>query len=211
MGLYDTVAAIGDPYDGENGLNLTINTDKVGQIRHVMMASEFRRAFDLISFDGLFDEKKNFDNIKQRWFLGAHSNGGGGYGLVIDEDYKLVTGKERLLFEQGKMNTISQLTRAWMTGEAFNAGAPISKISGMDGLLPMFSEMTLEEVEKNFVHNSSVGWKYFNSWFRKERTIYSPFKGEEGYDASYEDMKNEWFKQKYIIIKEAADGMVEGR
>ena len=227
LGIFDTVASVGIPGNDIDFLNLKVDPDKVAQTSHAMMINENRGAFPVISLDDINQPK--IDNIKQRWFLGAHSNGGGGYGFVVDEEatranativYKMtkragkfstrtktrIPGKEVLMLDQGKENKIADLTLAWMIGEAINAGAPVSKLTGMQGLIPMFEKMSVEEIRRNYVHDSKGSALYIFDWGSTTRKVISPYKGSSVV-ISETQLINFWKDQKAVILEEASDGI----
>lgn len=93
LGIYDTVGALGIHALGIPGLNGALDaghnirpTSIIQKCRHAMAIDEHRSSFRLttmLDFEENDQESKSVksfkDNIRQRWFAGAHSNVGGGY------------------------------------------------------------------------------------------------------------------------------------
>lgn len=70
LGLWDTVASMGDPLDKDEPFDLTIPPG-VEKVVHLAALDEQRRPFDVVLVDA-------DDRVEEVWFPGAHGNIGGG-------------------------------------------------------------------------------------------------------------------------------------
>lgn len=71
LGLWDTVASMGNPYDKRESVDLTIPAG-VETVLHLVAIDEQRQEFDVVLID-------RDDRVEEVWFPGAHSNVGGGH------------------------------------------------------------------------------------------------------------------------------------
>lgn len=120
IGVWDTVGAIGTPFDGLRELISRFirpiwfadNTlgPEVARARHALALDEERRTFH----PELWNEQDGADvRIKQVWFAGAHSNVGGGYpkqGMsLVTLDWMINEARQAgLRFNSGDLNFISE-------------------------------------------------------------------------------------------------------
>lgn len=81
IGVWDTVGALGIPYTSlsATGLYRFHDTELSGIVEHAYQAlalDEHRAAYEAVLWTG---EEKPGQKVEQKWFIGAHSNVGGGY------------------------------------------------------------------------------------------------------------------------------------
>lgn len=122
LGVWDTVGALGVPgtFLSEHGKYAWHDTELSGIVDHAchaMALDEHRAAYDTalwVTDDGR--PKASNIAIEQRWFVGAHANVGGGYGL---ED------------------TLADIPLAWMMGRAQAAGLKLDGFSAAAGAWQM--------------------------------------------------------------------------
>jgi uncharacterized protein (DUF2235 family) len=101
LGLFDTVAAFGVPFNRVNlGWDLTLPPN-VDSCVHAMALDESRPSFQLTRLTG--DDPVSADRVREVWFRGAHCDIGGGAGNL----------------------GLSCFTLRWMVVQAFKAGLPI--------------------------------------------------------------------------------------
>lgn len=86
VGLFDTVPALGDPTDPSSvyetisvGYSQALDFSKIGTVRQTVAANEARYAFDLMSIKNHPNQQLP-ENAREEYFLGRHSDNGGGYG-----------------------------------------------------------------------------------------------------------------------------------
>lgn len=91
LGIYDTVGALGISALGLPGMISKADkkhsyypTSKVLNCRHALAIDENRSSFEITRLleyveNGKYEKRSFIDKIEQRWFVGAHSNIGGGY------------------------------------------------------------------------------------------------------------------------------------
>ncbi|TVQ84608.1 MAG: DUF2235 domain-containing protein [Chromatiaceae bacterium] len=87
LGVWDTVGALGIPgtFLSEHGRYAWHDTELSGIVEHgyhAVALDECRAAYDVALWTSKDGEKKQGNQeIEQRWFIGAHANVGGGYGV----------------------------------------------------------------------------------------------------------------------------------
>lgn len=95
IGVWDTVGALGIPgtnlsEKGKFSWHDTELSSIVDRAYHAVALDEFRSAYNVAlwtSDDG--NQKPDNVDVQQRWFIGAHSNVGGGYGTDLLADLSL--------------------------------------------------------------------------------------------------------------------------
>lgn len=107
LGLWDTVKSVGWVYDPVS-FQFTANNYIVRTVRHAISIDE-RRAFFR---PNLWGKGRSFQDIKQVWFAGTHSDIGGGHPLDqsgpsdIALDWMIKQAQPDLLINQKKLNQV---------------------------------------------------------------------------------------------------------
>jgi hypothetical protein len=96
-----------------------------------------------------------------------------------------------------------------MVGEAINAGVQVSKLKGMQGLIPLFDNMSDEQIKRDFVHDETESGLYYFDQKSTTRKVISPSDGSSKVRSEAELMQL-WIDKKAVILQEASDG-IEGR
>ncbi|MFA7387795.1 MAG: DUF2235 domain-containing protein, partial [Thiohalobacteraceae bacterium] len=196
LGIFDTVAAMGLP---TNGVNLTydmrVDPSAVRNVRHAVAADEFRRSFDLVSIGTDYDTMPAA-HLKERYFRGAHSSVGGGYGPG----------------SQGKPNSLARATLHWIHAEARAAGVPLGDIVGEDSALPYLDQLDEDDIRTELVHDSRRGWTGTLERIenRQRRTIYYPSSGKKE-TVSREELVRRWRASEQgsaFVVKESEDELI---
>lgn len=111
LGVWDTVGALGIPLDFAEDLNMAMHqfhdtelSAIVENARHALAIDEHRLDYDATLWG---PKTKPGQSVEQRWFVGAHSDVGGGY-----PDRRL-----------------SDITLAWMQAEAAALGLAVSPVA----------------------------------------------------------------------------------
>ncbi|SDS47845.1 Zn-binding Pro-Ala-Ala-Arg (PAAR) domain-containing protein, incolved in TypeVI secretion [Halopseudomonas sabulinigri] len=141
IGLFDTVAAIGDPVRGDlsvgddrnPGVNLKLAPDCAKKVVHLTAADEHRHNFSL--------NKVNPGEYRYHEELilpGVHSNLGGGYPAVVRE--RVILGKPRLVrgdyyASTGMQGVQVESSRAWRLREAEEAAFRAKGLPGSGRLI----------------------------------------------------------------------------
>lgn len=107
LGLWDTVKSVGWVYDPVS-FQFTANNFIVRKVRHAVSIDERRTFFR----QNLWGPGRSFQDIKQVWFAGTHSDIGGGH--VLDEsgpsnialDWMIRQGQPDLLINKRKLNQL---------------------------------------------------------------------------------------------------------
>ncbi len=114
IGVWDTVGSLGIPGTNfsEKGVYSWHDTELssiVDHAYHAMALDEHREAFDITKWtSSTGDKKPNNIDVEQRWFIGDHSNIGGGHG-----------GKDKL----------PDISLNWMIQKAKSAGLKLNNIT----------------------------------------------------------------------------------
>jgi Uncharacterized alpha/beta hydrolase domain (DUF2235) len=157
LGLFDTVPALGMPTDpessyqslmGEGGQE--IDFSKIGTVRHAVAANEARRAFDLMSIRGCADCQLP-SNAREDFFLGSHSDVGGGYGES----------------EGGSQASVYPMLYQYL--EARKAGLPFKDDAGLLSIRGTYDQGLLPYINQS-VHDSRGAVELLED--RQARTIY---------------------------------------
>ena len=107
LGLWDTVKSVGWVYDPVS-FQFTANNPVVRTVRHALAIDE-RRAFFR---QNLWGEVRPYQNIKQVWFAGAHSDVGGGCPAEesgpsdIALDWMIREAQPDLLIDQARLKSL---------------------------------------------------------------------------------------------------------
>jgi Uncharacterized alpha/beta hydrolase domain (DUF2235) len=127
LGLWDTVAAFGIPWDKDEPFDLRL-APGVKKALHLVSIDEERKAFDVTLLD---HDPQNEERVEEVWFAGAHKNVGGGLADKRLSDITLkfmlnrVQAKHGLYFKDGGCDiNLSPITDSeglekakWMPGK----------------------------------------------------------------------------------------------
>jgi uncharacterized protein (DUF2235 family) len=145
MGIWDTVSSVGF-FTGRRSYPNTWKNPGVFTVRHALAIDELRRFYR----QNLFEKTESYQDVKQVWFAGAHSDVGGSYGLNESE--------------------LAQNTLQWMIREASAAGL-IFDGNKLSSVIPAVKTATISSPAYNGpVHKSlSGGWWLGEIWPKKNR------------------------------------------
>jgi uncharacterized protein (DUF2235 family) len=110
LGLWDTVKSVGWIYEPVS-FQFTANNPIIRTVRHAIAVDE-RRTFYR---QNLWGNGRPYQDIKQVWFSGAHSDIGGGYPADesgpadISLDWMMKQAQPDLLIDQGKLKSVLRL------------------------------------------------------------------------------------------------------
>jgi uncharacterized protein (DUF2235 family) len=165
LGIFDTVGAMGIQALGIPGLrsklaeNHNLNPSTIiKKCRHALAIDEHRSSFRLTpildyvhhSVDEKDKTEQYKNRIRQRWFVGSHSNIGGGYAN----------------------NTLSMQPSRWMLEGAKNEGLAISDLSEDLASTPDISETSARsDIRDSFAELAGVIWPHFIREKRNFRPI----------------------------------------
>jgi len=102
LGLWDTVASIGNPYNKKEPFDLNIPPG-VEKVVHLVAIDEIRKVFNVV----LIDQN---DRVEEVWFPGAHSNVGGGLKDCTLSDIALHFMVSRVEKELSFQKDLSEIT-----------------------------------------------------------------------------------------------------
>lgn len=82
VGVWDTVESVGlpGPFARKNPSSATLRGKRIRHVRHALSLDEHRLSFGPRLYEEPGDVNDGMQTLKQRWFPGAHSDVGGGYG-----------------------------------------------------------------------------------------------------------------------------------
>jgi uncharacterized protein (DUF2235 family) len=126
LGLFDTVAALGIPWNKDNWTYRMEIPPNVQNVRHAVAADERRRMYGLWSIRPEGTCRVN-GNYKARWFRGSHSDIGGGYWH----------------------DSAAKVALNWMWNEAWDLGVPLFPLPLEHRVLPSDGNLLHDSVENH--------------------------------------------------------------
>jgi len=194
VGLFDSVSAMGLPTDPRNlsddylhTYNQDLDFSKIGTVRHSVAANEGRRAFDLVSIRNCADCPLP-KNAREDFFLGAHSDNGGGYGVSEGFGYA------------------AAIPLAYHYLAARNAGVPMNIDSDLIDIARQYDSEMLESVYAT-IHDSRMLLERLTD--RQERTVY--YGNWQDEDAAVTHSFEELMRRAYNFAKDASAVMIESK